>query len=85
MSELFSPEILMSIMVAAMGGATVILLAALGELVTERAGIWNMGVEGTMLVGCLIAYLVMAETGSPCLRQPQPLGQASLPVVSSAS
>ena len=51
MTELLSPEILMSIMVAAMGGATVILLAALGELVTERAGIWNMGVEGTMLVG----------------------------------
>ncbi|WP_321448369.1 ABC transporter permease [uncultured Cohaesibacter sp.] len=67
MSELLSPEILMSIMVAAMGGATVILFAALGELVTERAGIWNMGVEGTMLVGCLVAYLVMAGTGLPIL------------------
>nr|WP_321461949.1 ABC transporter permease [uncultured Cohaesibacter sp.] len=74
MSELFSPEILMSIMVAAMGGATVILLAALGELVTERAGIWNMGVEGTMLVGCLIAYLVMAETGSPLLAATAAIG-----------
>lgn len=67
MSELLSPEILMSIMTAAVGVATVILLAALGELVTERSGIWNMGVEGTMLTGCLIAYLVMAETGSPLL------------------
>ncbi|MCP5088239.1 MAG: ABC transporter permease [Rhodobacteraceae bacterium] len=67
MSELLSPEILMSIMTAAMGVATIILLAALGELVTERAGIWNMGVEGTMLSGCLIAYLVMASTGSPIL------------------
>ena len=67
MIELLSPPIMMSILTAAMGVATVILLAALGELVTERAGIWNMGVEGTMLTGCLIAYLVMAATGSPVL------------------
>ncbi|MCB4454606.1 ABC transporter permease [Leisingera sp. McT4-56] len=67
MSELLAPDILMSIITAAMGVATVILLAALGELVTERSGIWNMGVEGAMLFGCLIAYLVMAETGSPVL------------------
>ncbi|WP_350335654.1 ABC transporter permease [Coralliovum pocilloporae] len=67
MTALLSPEILMSIMVAAMGVATVILLAAIGELVTERAGIWNMGVEGTMLTGCLMAYLAMVATGSPVL------------------
>ena len=67
MAELMAPEILMSILIAAMGVATVILLAALGELVTERSGIWNMGVEGTMLTGCLIAYLVMTATGSPVL------------------
>lgn len=67
MSELLTPHILMSIMTASVGVATVILLAALGELVTERAGIWNMGVEGTMLTGCLIAYLVMAATHSPVL------------------
>lgn len=67
MAELLTPHILMSIMTAAMGVATVILLAALGELVTERAGIWNMGVEGTMLTGCLIGYLVMAATHSPLL------------------
>jgi general nucleoside transport system permease protein len=67
MSELLSPDILMSILIAAMGVATVILLAALGELVTERAGIWNMGVEGTMLTGCLIAYFTMVATGSPVI------------------
>lgn len=67
MSELFSPDILMSIMIASMGVATVILLAALGELVTERAGIWNMGVEGTMLTGCLFAYFAMVATGSPVI------------------
>tara|TARA_B100000927_G_scaffold219096_1_gene179159 strand:- start:2182 stop:3114 length:933 start_codon:yes stop_codon:yes gene_type:complete len=67
MFELLSPEILMSIMIAAVGVATVILLAAMGELITERSGIWNMGVEGTMLSGCLIAYLVMVGTGSPVM------------------
>lgn len=67
MLELLAPEIVLSILTAAVGVATVILLAALGELVTERAGIWNMGVEGTVLTGCLIAYLVMSATGSPAL------------------
>lgn len=67
MSELFSHAILLSILVSAFGVATVILLAALGELVTERAGIWNMGVEGTMLTGCLAAYLTMVVTGSPVI------------------
>ena len=65
MSELFSQAILLSIFTSAFGVATVILLAALGELVTERAGIWNMGVEGTILTGCLVAYVVMVMTGSP--------------------
>ena len=65
MSALFTPEILLSILTASVGAATIILFAALGELITERAGIWNMGVEGTMLCGCLAAYVVMSETGSP--------------------
>lgn len=67
MTELFSSTILLSIFTAAMGVATVILLAAIGELVTERAGIWNMGVEGTMLTGCLITYIAMTSTNSPVL------------------
>lgn len=67
MIDLLSPLILMSIFTAAMGAATVILLAAIGELITERAGIWNMGVEGTMLTGCLISYVVMVSTNSPAL------------------
>lgn len=43
---------------------TPILLAALGELVGERAGILNMGVEGTMLMGAYVGFLVAAKTGS---------------------
>jgi len=44
--------------------AAPILLAALGELVTERAGILNMGVEGMMLTGAFIGFLVTSKTGS---------------------
>jgi simple sugar transport system permease protein len=41
-----------------------ILLAALGELVTEKAGILNLGVEGIMLTGAYIGFLVVFNTNS---------------------
>lgn len=47
--------------------ATPLLLAALGELVTERAGVLNMGVEGTMLMGAFTGYLATYYTGSPLM------------------
>jgi simple sugar transport system permease protein len=43
---------------------TPILLAALGELVTERAGILNLGVEGIMLTGAFFGFLVAHQTES---------------------
>ena len=46
-------------------GGTVILLPALGELIGERAGIVNLGIEGCMLAGALSAYAVAATTGNP--------------------
>lgn len=44
--------------------ATPILLAALGELVTERAGILNLGVEGIILTGAFFGFFVVYRTGS---------------------
>ncbi|MFY1698503.1 ABC transporter permease [Solwaraspora sp. WMMA2101] len=46
-------------------GGTAILYAALGETIAERAGVINLGTEGSMLTGALAAYAVTAETGSP--------------------
>jgi len=42
-----------------------IFYAALGETVVERAGLINLGVEGTMLVGASSSFAVSSLTGSP--------------------
>lgn len=41
-----------------------LMLAALGELVTEKSGVLNLGVEGTMLMGAIGAFAVTVQTGS---------------------
>ncbi len=47
--------------------ATPLLLAALGELVVERSGVLNLGVEGMIVVGAVIAFGVSLTTGNPYL------------------
>lgn len=44
--------------------ATPLVLAALGELVTERSGVLNLGIEGTMYVGAFVGFLASAASGS---------------------
>ena len=44
--------------------ATPILFAAMGELVSERSGVMNMGLEGTMLTSAFIGFMVAEKTGS---------------------
>ncbi len=55
--------LLASIMVA----STPIMLAAIGELVVEKAGVLNLGVEGMMITGAVCGFVVAVETGSPTL------------------
>ena len=49
-----------------LAAGTPLVFAALGELVTEKSGVLNLGVEGMMLVGAVIAFIVAATTKSPC-------------------
>lgn len=49
---------------SAIVAGTPILLAALGEIITERAGVMNLGVEGMMLIGALSGFWAASETGS---------------------
>jgi general nucleoside transport system permease protein len=47
--------------------STPLLLAATGELVTEKSGVLNLGVEGMMLVGAIVGFATAVTTGSPTL------------------
>ncbi|MDB2468366.1 ABC transporter permease, partial [Planktomarina temperata] len=57
-----SPTLLVaSLMVA----ATPILLAAIGELVVEKSGVLNLGVEGMMIIGAIAGFSAAVSTGLP--------------------
>ncbi|PYG28520.1 ABC transporter permease [Pelagimonas varians] len=57
-----SPVLLVaSIMVS----ATPILFAAIGELVVEKSGVLNLGVEGMMITGAVVGFAVAVNTESP--------------------
>ena len=56
-----------SIVAATVVAGTPLIIVALGELVTEKAGVLNLGAEGTMSVGAVAAFAVTHTTGSPFL------------------
>lgn len=58
---------LIPILVAAVAAGTPMVFAALGELVTEKSGVLNLGVEGMMLMGAVTGFAVAASTGNPWL------------------
>jgi ABC-type uncharacterized transport system permease subunit len=64
MIELFQEAVLGGVLAAAIRLLTPILIAAIGELVAERSGIMNLGIEGTMLSGCFAGFMVTFATGS---------------------
>ncbi|GGE20725.1 ABC transporter permease [Aureimonas endophytica] len=74
MSAVFVVSVLMTIAAA----ATPILIAALGELVAEKSGTLNLGVEGMMLVGAVTAFGTAVTTGHPWLGVVAAMAAASL-------
>jgi len=57
-------DFLIQILIAAVGMGTPLLFATLGGVISERAGVINLGMEGLMLVGALVAFVVMLNTGN---------------------
>src|SRR5207237_4263614 len=55
-------ELVIAICLAAIASGTSILLPALGEAITERSGVQNLGVEGMLLMVALFGYIVDIET-----------------------
>jgi len=57
-------ETVVAIALAALGAGTPLVFAALGELVTEKSGVLNLGVEGMMVMGAVCGFVVASESGS---------------------
>lgn len=58
-------SLIVDVMSGGVRGGTSIMYAGLGETVGERAGIINLGTEGSMLVGACAGYVVSSQTGNP--------------------
>ncbi len=67
MGDILTPAFIVSVLAAAVATGTALLYACLGELITERAGVLNLGIEGIMLMGALSGASVCIATGSPWL------------------
>ncbi|WP_206952116.1 ABC transporter permease [Trinickia acidisoli] len=50
---------------SAVVAAIPLMLAGIGELVTEKSGVLNLGIEGMMLMGAVTGYAVTVQTGHP--------------------
>ncbi|AOF91222.1 MULTISPECIES: ABC transporter permease [Rhizobiaceae] len=57
--------IIEAILLTVITAATPLVLASLGELVAERSGVLNLGVEGMMVMGAVLAFAATQATGSP--------------------
>ncbi|HEY7748223.1 MAG TPA: ABC transporter permease [Aestuariivirgaceae bacterium] len=58
-------DILQALILTVITASTPLLLAGLGELVVERSGVLNLGVEGMMVMGAVCGFGAAHMTGSP--------------------
>jgi simple sugar transport system permease protein len=64
MSELLDVAFISGLIGATMRMATPIIFATLGEILAERSGVLNLGIEGIMLMGAMTGFLVTFNSGS---------------------
>jgi simple sugar transport system permease protein len=64
MSELLDAAFISGLIGAMMRMATPIIFATLGEILAERSGVLNLGIEGIMLMGAMTGFLVSFSSGS---------------------
>ncbi|MBF0376309.1 MAG: ABC transporter permease [Desulfamplus sp.] len=60
-------DVVISVLHRTMVAGTPLLLGTVGEVICERSGILNLGVEGVMSVGAVVAFVVTYTTGNPWL------------------
>ena len=60
-------EMLVPILAVAVRSGTPILYATLGEILTEKSGVMNLGLEGIMLMGAFSGFAASLSTGNPWL------------------
>lgn len=58
---------LLALLGATLTIATPLVWASIGEVIIERTGILNLGIEGTMYVGAFVGFVTAHRTGSPWL------------------
>jgi|TARA_B110000914_G_scaffold196500_1_gene185733 ABC-type uncharacterized transport system permease subunit len=56
---------LIGLLEATVSFGALLYLAALGEMISEKAGILNLGVEGMMAIGAVTGFVVALQTGNP--------------------
>jgi general nucleoside transport system permease protein len=64
MSALLTESFLTALLAGAVTAGVPLLLAGLGEQISEKAGVLNIGIEGMMLLGAYVGFVVTYETGS---------------------
>jgi len=64
MEQVMTTAFITGLLAAMMRMATPIIFGTLGEILCERAGVLNLGIEGIMLMGAMTGFLTTLTTGS---------------------
>ena len=72
-------SILVVVIASGVAYGTPLLFAALGELLAERSGVLNLGVEGMMLVGAVMGFWAVQNIGGPGPHDAVPRGARRCP------